>query len=324
MKYEAIVPVYNGEQVIEACLKSITTQENAAVGKDYSVLVIDDGSTDRTVEIASRFPVKIISLGENRGRTAARLTGAQNARAERLLFIDSRVTIPPNLIASLSQFDSYPAVLGVAEAKKGGRGSSFFDRILFLIRRRYYGKENYPMVGEGKFLTPENFKRAPKRTTFLLIDRKPFITCSPMRSGKDVSDDTILFHNLVFRERLAVLISPGIKFEYDSARRFWPFLVWLYERGNKFADYYLTKGGFFRTHFLVLLVLALFALATLAFSPPQYSLVALSAIFGCYLFSCVYLGETIPDFFILLFGLPLILFIFGAGILRYWIKSLLR
>jgi len=319
-----IVPVYNGEDVLEACLESITTQENAVIGEDYSVLVIDDGSTDRTVEIASRFPVELISLEKNCGRTAARLTGVQNARAERLLFVDSRVTIPPNLLALLHQFDSYPAVLGVAETKKGAGALSFFDTILFLIRRKYYGRENHPMTGEGKFLTPGNFKRTPKGTTLTLIDRELFVKCSPMRSGKDVSDDTILFHNLVFREKVSVLISPGIKFKYNPARRFWPFLVGLYERGLKFGDFYLTNGGYFQTHFRILMVLALAFFAAIFLLPAHISSVLLWVLWGLYLFLCIWLSETVLDFPILFLGLPVVLFVFGAGVMRFWIKSLLR
>lgn len=322
MKYQVIIPVYNGEDVIEACLESVTKQENAVIGEDYSVLVIDDGSTDRTVEIAARFPVEIISLGENRGRTTARLTGAGNARSERLAFVDSRVTVPPGFISTLDQFGSFPAVMGVAEPKAVNPRLFLFDRVLSLIRRRYYGPDNYPIKGEGKLLTPENFKRTSKGTTFLLIDREYFIKCSPERSGKDVSDDTILFHNMVFGEKLKVLISPRIHFEYDAARKFWPFLVWLFERGNKFTDYYLRKGGYFRKHFIAIAVLALIWLAATVFSPPQFSLAMLWVAFACYLFLCVWLSETIQDFPVLIFGLPLILLTFGSGVLTYWIKAL--
>ena len=245
MKYEVIVPVYNGEQVIEACLESITTQENAVIG-------IDDGSTDRTVEIAGRFPVKIISLGENRGRIVARLTGAQNTRAERLLFVDSRVTIVRGFIASLFQFDPNPAVIGVDEGPKNRR--SILERIFFLIRRKYYGPQNYPFLEKDLLITAKNFKRSPKGTTFLLIDRDLFLRLIPGRIGKDVNDDTLLFHNLVFKEGIGLLRSPKIKIEYDPSRRFWPFLKWLYERGVRFADFYFSKGGYFHNHFFVQII----------------------------------------------------------------------
>ncbi len=321
MKYEVIVPVYNGEEVIEACLESVTTQENAVIGKDYSVLVIDDGSTDRTVEIAGRFPVRIISLGENRGRTAARLTGAQNAGAKRLLFIDSRVRIPSNCITSLAQFDSWPVVIGAVKTKQNSQ--SILERILFLIRRKYYGGTNYPVQEKDLIITTANFKRAPKGTTFLLIDADLFISFSPQRSGKDVSDDTILFHNLVFEEKLTLLRSSKVQLEYNPTRRFFPFLKWLYERGLKFADYYLTRDGFFQTHFRLFLVMALAFLTAIFLLPSHLLLILLWVLWVLYLFLCVWLSETILDFPVLFFGLPVILLVFGAGVLRGWIKSFL-
>lgn len=321
MKYEVIIPVYNGEDVIEACLRSITEQENAVIGKDYSVLVVDDGSTDRTVEIARRFAVEVINLGANRGRIVARLTGAQNARAKRILFIDSRVIVSAGLMAALPQFDSCPAVQGVQESEPGGPKSGP-ERILFLIRRKYYGPENYPIMGKDLVITAKNFKRSPKGTTLLLIDRELFLKLIPERTGKDVNDDTLLFHNLVFREDMALLRTPRLKIEYDSSRGFKSFMKWLYERGLRFADFYLRKGGYFRKYFLLLLCLACISIAAPILLPSHFALILLWILLGGYLFLCVYLSETLLDFVILLFGFPAILLPFGAGVLRYWIKSL--
>lgn len=322
MKYEVIVPVYNGEDVLEACLESITTQDDAVIGKDYSVLVVDDGSTDRTVQIAGRFPVKIISLGENRGRIVARMTGARNARADRLFFVDSRVTIARGLIASLSQFDPNPAVIGVHEGQESRR--SIFERIFFLIRRKYYGPQNYPFQEKDLLITSDNFKRSPKGTTILLIDRDLFLRLIPERTGKDVNDDTLLFHNLVFREGIGLLRSSKIKIEYDPSRRFFPFLKWLYERGIRFADFYFAKGGYFHKHFFILLGFALAFFTAIFLLPAHLSLVFLWVLCGLYLLMCVWLSETVLDFPILFLGLPVILFVFGAGVLRFWIESLLR
>lgn len=321
MKYEVIVPVYNGENVIEACLRSIVQQKEAVVGQDYNVLVIDDGSTDRTVEIASGFPVKIISLGENRGRIVARLTGARSSCAERILFVDSRVKIPGNLIASLPKFDLYPAAIGVIENKNDGK-DTFYERILFLIRRKYYGAKNFPFQEKDLIITQENFKRAPKGTTLLLIDRELFIKLVPERTGKEVNDDTLLFHNLVFREGINLLHTPGLKMEYDPARKLGPLLKWLLERGIRFGDFYLTKGGYFCNFFRFLLGSAFLLVIALVCLPVHITLILIWMLLSCYLFLCVFLSETISDFFILLFGFPIIILPFGLGVLKFWVRSL--
>ena len=322
MRYEVIVPVYNGEAVIAACLKSITEQENAVPGEDYSVLVIDDGSTDRTVEIASGFPVKIISLGENRGRIVARMVGAQNARSERLLFVDSRVTIPPNLIESLAQFDSNPAVMGVDETGEEVSGS-ILERIFFLIRRKYYGRENYPVLEKDMIITPGNFKRSPKGTTLLLIDRDLFLRLIPERTGKGVSDDTLLLHNLVFREGVALLRTPRISLKYNPQRPFGTLLKWLYGRGTLFADFYFSKGGYYHKHFFLFSAFIVLSIVGFLILPAAYSLALLGSLLGIYLAACVYLSEAPGDVFVLAIGFPMVALVFGAGVLRFWMKSLL-
>ncbi|MHC1729159.1 MAG: glycosyltransferase family 2 protein [Syntrophobacteraceae bacterium] len=321
MSYEVIVPVYNGENVIEACLKSIVEQNNAIIGNDYSVLVIDDGSTDRTVEIAGKFPVKIISLAQNRGRLIARLTGATHAGAERILFVDSRVTIPSSLMASLPQFDHYPAAIGQAVINRESK-ESWVQRIFFLIRRKYYGPKNFPTQEGDLLINAENFKRAPKGTGLLLIDRNLFIKLNPERTERGVSDDTLLFYNLVFKEGIELLRPAGLRAEYNPSRRFGPLIKWLYERGTMFADFYLSKGGYFQALFRMTLGLALLLCVLILFLPVQLSLIIIWMLLSCYLFLCIFLSEEILDFFILLFGFPVLLLPFSAGILKFTIKGL--
>jgi len=67
-RFRIIVPVYNAEEYIERCLLSIVGQDY----KNYDVTVIDDCSTDRTIEIAQKYPVKI---HRNEFRSWSGLTG---------------------------------------------------------------------------------------------------------------------------------------------------------------------------------------------------------------------------------------------------------
>ncbi|MGO9690007.1 MAG: hypothetical protein ACLP2X_15890, partial [Syntrophobacteraceae bacterium] len=120
-----------------------------------------------------------------------------------------------------------------------------------------------------------------------------------------------------------LLRSRKIKIEYDPTRRFFSFLNWLYERGIRFADFYFSTGGYFHKHFLILLGLAAAFFSAVVLLPADLSLVALWVLWALYLFLCVWLSETILDFPILFVGLPVILFSFGAGVLKFCIKSLL-
>lgn len=90
VKVSIITPVYNVEKCIERSIKSVINQTN----KDFELLLIDDGSKDRSIEIArsllenSNINYKIITQ-ENSGVSAARNTGIKEASGEYITFLDS-------------------------------------------------------------------------------------------------------------------------------------------------------------------------------------------------------------------------------------------
>ena len=88
MKLTAYIPCFNVEAYVEASIRSLLAQSRPP----DEILIIDDGSTDRTVEIASRFPVKIIRHDRNRGLAAVRNTALANATHELIGAIDADVS----------------------------------------------------------------------------------------------------------------------------------------------------------------------------------------------------------------------------------------
>lgn len=78
-----IVPVYNAEDFIVPCIENILRQSY----KNIEIIVVDDGSTDRTSAIAKQFPVLLIEQ-ENKGVSAARNTGMDAAKGEFIHFMD--------------------------------------------------------------------------------------------------------------------------------------------------------------------------------------------------------------------------------------------
>ena len=68
-KVSLYIPCYNGEEHIAACIEGVLNQFR----KPDEIFVIDDGSTDRTAEIAENYPqVTVIRHEENKGLAAAR------------------------------------------------------------------------------------------------------------------------------------------------------------------------------------------------------------------------------------------------------------
>jgi glycosyltransferase involved in cell wall biosynthesis len=96
MKLSIIIPVYNEEKDIAECLKSLNEQ----TFKNFEIIIVDDGSTDRTIEIAKRFNVKIIK-GMHKGPGYSRNIGAKNAKGEVLIFIDADMTFEKDYLKNL-------------------------------------------------------------------------------------------------------------------------------------------------------------------------------------------------------------------------------
>jgi len=89
IKVSIIIPTYNSAEFIERSLESALNQTL----KDIEVIVIDDHSTDKTLEIIKKYEkdtrLKIISLNQNQGAGAARNLGIELAVGEFIGFIDS-------------------------------------------------------------------------------------------------------------------------------------------------------------------------------------------------------------------------------------------
>jgi cellulose synthase/poly-beta-1,6-N-acetylglucosamine synthase-like glycosyltransferase len=100
-----IVPARNEEGSLANCLESLTAQTGVA----FEIIVVDDGSTDRTREIAQSFAkVRVISAGPLpngwTGKNNAVIAGAKEARAKCLLFTDAdTVHLPGSLALALAE-----------------------------------------------------------------------------------------------------------------------------------------------------------------------------------------------------------------------------
>jgi len=91
-----IIPNYNKEKTLRACLESVYAQTHAPA----EVLVVDDASTDGCREIARDFPCQLIALPGNRGPAAARNTGVTHSTAPLLFFVDSDTALAPDAVAN--------------------------------------------------------------------------------------------------------------------------------------------------------------------------------------------------------------------------------
>lgn len=100
-KVSVIIPMYNAESYIRQCMQSVMSQ----TWDDLEILVIDDGSTDQGLKICEELGstdgrIRILTQ-KNRGVSAARNRGIEEADGEYIFFLDSDDVIHPCLIEAL-------------------------------------------------------------------------------------------------------------------------------------------------------------------------------------------------------------------------------
>lgn len=117
-RVSVIVPVFNREELIGRCLRSLLTQTMPAEG--YEIIVVDDGSSDRSRFSVELFIakqdslVRLISHDSNQGLPAALNTGIRRARGDMIVRVDSDDFVSNHFLLSLFLFlDLNPAFAAV-------------------------------------------------------------------------------------------------------------------------------------------------------------------------------------------------------------------
>jgi GT2 family glycosyltransferase len=112
-RVSVIIPTYNGLRHLIPCLESLRRQTY----RDFTVLVVDDGSTDETVATLQRdFPeVGVLALGRNGGLARAQNAGIAATRGEYVAVLNNDTEAEPEWLARLvAAADAHPEVWAVA------------------------------------------------------------------------------------------------------------------------------------------------------------------------------------------------------------------
>jgi glycosyltransferase involved in cell wall biosynthesis len=116
--FSVIIPTYNYARYLPRALESVLNQP----GDDYEVVVVDDGSTDETVELVRRYAIRAngtlsYAYQENRGPSAARNYGVKQCVGRYLLFLDADDALLPD---ALDRFRSIIDKDGAVDFAFGG------------------------------------------------------------------------------------------------------------------------------------------------------------------------------------------------------------
>ncbi len=115
LRLSVIVPAKDAEATIADCLQALSNQSGFRLGSDYEIILVDDGSQDKTGQIAAALGIQVIRQ-PNAGPAAARNTGVQHASGDLIFFTDADC-IPTQdwLACMLEPFDN-TEVMGVKGA----------------------------------------------------------------------------------------------------------------------------------------------------------------------------------------------------------------
>lgn len=241
-----VIPTYEMSGFLPALWQSLADSGLIEVVRE--VIVVDDGSKDDTRAVLERLRgephgdlLRPVHLEKNVGRFRARIEGAKRATSDRVLFLDSRLTLPKNFGEAIrATAAEHPAVMANVDID--------VDRNLFCLywdrsHRRIF-RRHFEATKKTLTLTPENYDRYLKGTTAILVPRDVFLA-SCERFQDLLNDDTYLLKEVV--AKTPITIDPRVRVQWVPREDWKGFLARLWERGPSFVEYHVFehRGAFF-------------------------------------------------------------------------------
>lgn len=319
MKISIVTPVYNEDQNIHRYFEAIKKMEYPK--DDLELIFVNDASKDTSLKMLeeigekSDYNIRIINFEKNYGRAIAREEGAKAAKYEQIFFLDCKCEIFHDALQKFKE-KKYEMI----NCQILQKDNHIFDKFFLMIRRKVYGmnfKKNLP----DAYITKENFNHMPKGTTALFCDKTTFLNSQPDNKHDQLgSDDTKLLWNIIQKKN--ILKTSDIKVWYNTRKSLKDNIFHIFDRGNKFVDYYHSPGKryFNLINFSILVFPAIAYLLVKGLFIKELILIFLT-LDGIL---AIYLARDIKDFFIAFTLFPFFGTIFFAGVLKKVISKIWR
>ena len=294
-----VVPIHNEEKNLEILCERLVKAVEASGGLDYEIILVDDGSTDGSLDVildlARKDPrIKMISFSRNFGHEAATTAGLDRAQGDCTVIIDGDLQDPPEVIVQL--VEKWREGFQVVYARRENRpGENFFKKFTSFLFYRVFNA-----------ISP--IKMPPDTGDFRLVDRRVLLAFRRMGDYNRLIRG--MFSWLGFRQT-GVTYSREARHQGTTNYGFLK-LLWLsFDAMTGFSIMPLrvsTWIGFFVT--LVSLMAGLAVLIDKVFwglNIPGYALLAVGMFFmgGIQLFILGIIGEYIGKIYQQCLGRPL-------------------
>ena len=220
MKIDYVIPTYNSASLLDKCLMAIKKY-----GNPNNIIIIDNFSKDKTIEIAKKYDCKIVQTKATLGE--CRLIGAENAETRWIVFIDSDVIINENWKNIFKYINIKAAGAIQADPKDVGKDVSAF-----------------------KCEVPYNLKKLQRGFTGATVIRKDIIKDADIKDCNAFEDWFLTQH--IIKKSYSWIVVPIIVDHYSSEeglyykKRMWHSSALRYYYKNKKIDFFVFAYLFLR------------------------------------------------------------------------------
>ncbi len=152
MSISIIVPVYNEEEYLARTLESIKNQNF----RNYEIIVVCNGCTDKSFSIAKKHADKVFNLKEQ-NVSKARNFGATNAKYSKLIFLDADTILFPGVLESVDEALSKGNFFGTCKGKGKGLRNNFYFGFKNSVNKFKPWSHGFVFCDKENFLETEGF-----------------------------------------------------------------------------------------------------------------------------------------------------------------------
>ena len=228
-KLSVIIPVLNEEATIQQMIRKV--RQVALPSLEKEIIVVDDGSRDRTVEILKKDPdIRLVVHEKNKGKGAALKTGIQNSTGDLILLQDADLEYDPEDYPALLQ----PILEGRSQFVMGSRFlykrprfltqdgdpfiSHFIGNLLIIWTTNWlYGQKKTDYESCYKVFTRSLSERIPIQANGFEFDNE--LICKALRRGYPIAEVPVKYQPRLYSE--------GKKIKWrDGVVMLWNIVMW--------------------------------------------------------------------------------------------------